>query len=57
MRAIFYTLLVGLATTSLANAETDPWHPSPFGAEDELGAVNYLSSAGVIAASKLVKEG
>ncbi len=59
MRSIIQIIVMSLTTFSLAHADghKDPWHASPFGADDELGAVNYLSEAGVVAASKLVKEG
>jgi kynurenine formamidase len=56
---IVQVIVLSLATLSLAHADDHkgPWHASPFGPEDELGAVNYLSETGVVAASKLVKEG
>ncbi|SHM56044.1 Putative cyclase [Chitinophaga jiangningensis] len=54
------SLLMGL---SYANAQTqiDPadnsWYPSAYGANDEIGAANLLSPAGVMSAIKLVKFG
>lgn len=56
MRSFVFGLF-GVVSTSFLSALADDWHKSPFGPEDELGAVNYLSSEGAIAASKLVKKG
>jgi len=38
-------------------AAAEDWYPSKFGAEDTLGAINYLSPANVVEAAKLVKTG
>lgn len=43
-----------LATPALAQ---DNWHPSPWGADDEVGAANRLTPEKVVEAAKLVKTG
>jgi kynurenine formamidase len=43
-------------TAALAHAQ-DNWYPSKWGKDDTLGALNYLSSAKVMAASKLITTG
>ena len=45
-----------LACSLAASAQT-PWYPSKWGANDEIGAANYLNAAGALQASKLVKTG
>jgi len=47
-----------VAALALAHgAQSEPRWPSKFGPEDTLGAANNLSSAGVLAAARLVKTG
>jgi len=47
------------ATTSTPGARTlaDPWWPSPYGPEDEAGALNEITPAAVVAATRLVRRG
>ena len=45
---------LGLLTQSLL---ADDWHPSKYGADDTLGAINLLSTEAVVEAAKLVKTG
>lgn len=47
---------LGLAA-SLAFAQQANWHPSKWGAKDEIGAANYLTAERAAAAAKLVKTG
>ena len=47
---------LGLAA-SLALAQQANWHPSKWGAKDEIGAANYLTPERAAAAAKLVKTG
>ena len=47
---------LGLAA-SLAFAQQANWHPSKWGAKDEIGAANYLTPERAAAAAKLVKTG
>jgi kynurenine formamidase len=56
--AAFTTLgaSLGLAA-SLAIAQQANWHPSKWGAKDEIGAANYLTPERAAAAAKLVKTG
>jgi kynurenine formamidase len=35
----------------------DQWWPSPYGAEDQLGALNEITPAKIVAATRLVREG
>lgn len=59
-RRAFRKSLLGLALSSVmlgGAAYADDWFKSPYGPDDSLGAVNRLSAAGTIAASKLVTEG
>jgi kynurenine formamidase len=53
-RALSTALVFGLLTSA---ALADDWYPSKFGADDTLGAVNYLSAERVVEAVKLVKTG
>lgn len=46
----------GLAVGIGATAQTS-WYPSKWGANDEIGAANYLNAAGVMQAARLVKTG
>ncbi len=46
-------IVLGMALPALA----DPWHPSKYGADDTLGAINNLSPAAVVRAAKLVTTG
>ena len=50
-----------LATCGLiahaASAAAEDWHPSKYGADDTLGAINNLSPEAVVAAAKLVTTG
>lgn len=43
--------------TSRANPFGDRWFPSRFGADDEIGALNFLSAAKIVQAAKLVEKG
>lgn len=55
MRAIgALVLFIGLAGPLRAQ---EAWYPSPYGADDTLGAINNLSPAGVVGAAKLVRSG
>ena len=49
--ALAFTLLAGPASAE------ENWHPSKYGAGDELGAANLLSPEGVVAAANLVTKG
>ena len=55
MRKLPVFVLIASLTSSFAHA--DNWFKSPFGKNDELGAVNHLSSAGVQQAAKLITKG
>ncbi len=46
-----------IAPSFVAQASDDAWHPSRYGADDTLGAINELSPEGVVAAAQLVKTG
>jgi kynurenine formamidase len=46
----------GLALSLAASAQA-AWYPSKFGANDEIGAANYLTPAGVLQAAQLIKTG
>ena len=48
---------LALASTLAASAQSAPWYPSKFGAQDEIGAANYLTPAIALQAAKLVKTG
>ena len=54
MRACFLLLCFSLSQAALAG---EAWHPSRYGAEDTLGAINNLSAEKVAAAARLVTEG
>lgn len=54
--ALAVTACLGLAAAAPAAAQ-DTWYPSKWGADDEIGAANYLSPERVLAASKLVTTG
>ncbi len=56
MRATFTICLLALALATPLRAEDD-WYPSKYGAEDRLGAINNLSPAKVLEASKLIRTG
>ena len=45
-----------LAAAAVAQAQT-PWYPSKWGANDQIGAANYLTPAVALEAAKLVKTG
>jgi kynurenine formamidase len=55
MRIMAATLSVVFFASAAAGEEK--WYPSKYGAEDTLGAINELSSEGVVAAASLVKTG
>jgi kynurenine formamidase len=57
MRSIFTATLCVLVTVSTGARADDTWHPSKYGPDDTLGAINELSPEGVVAAAKLVKTG
>ena len=54
-----YTLIAGLfcATSALADDNHSHWQSSKWGAEDTLGAMNYLSNKATLDAASLVKQG
>lgn len=56
MKHITTTLAIA-SILAAASASADDWYPSKFGAEDTLGAINYLSADNVVEAAKLVKTG
>ena len=51
-----FVAAAGLALAFAASAQA-PWYPSKFGANDEIGAANYLTAAGALNAARLVKTG
>jgi kynurenine formamidase len=57
--ALFATLCASLALASPAvqSQQQDNWHPSKWGAGDELGAANLLTPERALAAAQLVKTG
>ncbi len=55
--ACLLLLILQLAVLQPAAAEDSAWHPSRFGADDTLGAINLLSPEKVLEAVKLVKHG
>lgn len=57
MRLLLIVLMILVGFGVRADAEDSDWFRHPFGAEDTLGAFNYLSSRGVKNAAKLVKRG
>jgi kynurenine formamidase len=46
-----------IAAVSVGAVAQTSWYPSKWGANDEIGAANYLSPANVLQASKLIKTG
>ena len=50
-------LTAALLLTPLAGLAGDVWHPSKYGTDDTLGAINNLSPEKVVAAAQLVKTG
>ncbi|WP_282604327.1 cyclase family protein [Pelagibius sp. Alg239-R121] len=50
-------LSAGLSVTLALPADAQDWTTSPWGAEDEIGAVNLITPESVLAASKLIKTG
>ena len=50
-------LTAALLLTPLAGTAADAWHPSKYGADDTLGAINNLTPEKVVAAAGLVKTG
>ncbi len=50
-------LIAALLLTPMAGWGDDAWHPSKYGADDTLGAINNLSPEKVVAAARLVKTG
>ena len=51
------TLIAGLALLGISAAQADDWHPSKYGKDDTLGAINNLSPEKVLQAAKLIKTG
>ncbi len=53
------TGLIGAAALALSFAATaqSAWYPSKWGANDEIGAANYMTPATALQAAKLVKTG
>ncbi len=56
MKKIIGATLLGTALMA-GTAGADEWFTSPFGAEDTLGAMNYLAPEKVLQATRLVREG
>ena len=56
MKTLF-GLTAALLLTPLAGWGGDAWHPSKYGADDTLGAINNLTPEKVVAAAGLVKTG
>lgn len=56
MKAVIAALAAS-AWACAAAAEEQAWYPSPYGADDRLGALNNLSAEGVRKAARLVKTG
>ena len=54
---ILFGLTAALLLAPLAGWGDDAWHPSKYGADDTLGAINNLSPEKVVAAAGLVKRG
>lgn len=50
-------LAAGALLTAAAVAQQAPWYPSKWGADDQIGAANYLTPAVALEAAKLVKTG
>lgn len=50
-------LLPALPASSAEGEDSSSWYPSRHGAEDTLGAINYLSADKVLQAARLVKTG
>lgn len=63
LHRFFASSVIGLAAVSLVQAgqpgapQEDAWHPSAYGAEDEIGAANLLTPEVVLNAVKLVTTG
>lgn len=62
-KRLFVTVTLGLLMTAVAGAQQDPeyarapWWPSPWGEDDQLGALNRLTPAKVLEAAQLIREG
>jgi len=60
MRTSISALVVGLAVSISACAQTQPiqsCHKSKWGANDQVGAINNITTANVLDAAKLIKRG
>lgn len=56
-RYILSVVLLCLAAQALVAAAEEAWHPSRYGADDTLGAINNLTPEKVASAARLVTEG
>ena len=56
LAASFY-VLTGLSEIFSTSAIAQDWVPSPFGADDRIGAANHLSQQGVLDAARLITTG
>jgi len=54
--ALAFLVMIGMAPLQSALAE-EPCAPSKFGAKDQIGALNYVTPAKTLAASKLITKG
>ena len=50
-------ILCALGLSASALAQEDDWYPSPYGAEDEIGALNLLGPDDVRRGAGLVRQG
>ncbi len=50
-------LLVAASVASFAIAAQTPWYPSKWGANDEIGAANYMTADTALQAARLIKTG
>ena len=61
LRKLLSTLIPSLLAASSAmagnNPVDEPWWPSVFGADDEMGASQWITAQKRVAAAKLVKQG
>lgn len=57
MKTSMKVLGICCALGAMTTAAAEDWYPSKFGADDTLGAINYLDPAIVVQAAQLVKTG
>ncbi len=55
--ALIITSIAFATLSAHAIAEEDPWYPSKWGADDQIGAANYMTPEMVVAAAGLVTQG